>query len=149
MKVYMAGPLFTAAEQRWNREIKKALEDFDYEVFLPQESTTNFSKKFDSQKIFEEDVKQLDDSDVIVAWIEGPDPDSGTCWEVGYAKARNKIVIAYTTDLRFQFADWGPHDLNLMLTYGVDFFLRDTPTVSPKHIVAEIKSFLIIKKVKG
>jgi len=141
MKIYMAGPLFTAAERQWNKEIALELRRLEYEVFLPQESESN-KEDFNSKKIFETDVAGIDWSDVILAWIEGPDPDSGTCWELGYANGKNKITIAYTTDLRFQGADNGRYDLNLMLTQSLDNTLRFDPDVKPYFVAVTVARFL-------
>jgi len=134
MKIYMAGPLFTAAERMWNRELASILRKFSHEVFLPQESKTNNTKVFNSEAIFKEDVKGIEWSDVVLGWCDGSDPDSGTCWELAYAKGKNKLTIGYTTDLRFQAAAWGRYDLNLMITYGVDKFLRFKPDVEPYEV---------------
>ena len=41
----------------------------------------------------------IDWADVVVANMDGPDPDSGTCWECGYAY-RRKPVILFRTDFR-------------------------------------------------
>jgi len=134
----MAGPLFTVSERRWNKELALELRRFGHEIFLPQESESNESEVFDSKKIFKADVEGIDWSDVVLAWIEGPDPDSGTCWELGYARGKNKITIAYTTDLRFQGADNGRYDLNLMLTQSVSNILRFSPDVQPYFVASDI-----------
>ena len=41
--------------------------------------------------------------DIVIANLSpfrGPEPDSGTVWEVGFAQGLNKQVLAYSTDLR-------------------------------------------------
>jgi len=51
-------------------------------------------------------------ADIVVAVIDGADADSGTAWEMGYAYAHNKPVIAVRTDFRRV----GMHEqVNLML----------------------------------
>lgn len=142
MRIYMAGPLFTVAERMWNRELALELRRLEHKVFLPQELESSKTEDFDSKKIFRDDVSGIDCSDVVLAWIEGPDPDSGTCWELGYAKGKNKITIAYTTDLRFQGADNGRYDLNLMLTQGADKILRFNPDIEPYVIASSLDKFL-------
>ena len=48
----------------------------------------------------------------MVAIIDGADADSGTAWEMGYAAALKKRVIALRTDFRMA----GSHErVNLML----------------------------------
>jgi len=53
-----------------------------------------------ARNIFEEDVKGLEWADVVVAIMDGPDPDSGTAWECGYAYARSMPVYLVRTDFR-------------------------------------------------
>jgi nucleoside 2-deoxyribosyltransferase len=80
MKLYFAGPLFTAAERTWNAEVTAALRAAGHEVFLPQEQEPGM----DGAGIFARDVGGIDWADGLVAIMDGPDPDSGTSWEVGY-----------------------------------------------------------------
>jgi nucleoside 2-deoxyribosyltransferase len=114
MKIYMAGPLFSSAELAFNRELAGLLRERGHEVFLPQEHE---QRKDLPRAIFESDVKGLDWADAIVACLDGPDPDSGTCWELGYAYARKKLSIVYRTDFRlFK----GSDPINLMMTESAD-----------------------------
>ena len=59
----------------------------------------------------------LESSDLIVAIIDGADADSGTAWEMGYAFALGKPVIALRTDFR----RIGHHEkVNLMLEQSAE-----------------------------
>jgi nucleoside 2-deoxyribosyltransferase len=42
----------------------------------------------------------IDSSDVVFAVLDGVDVDSGTASEIGYAYARNKLIIGYRGDFR-------------------------------------------------
>ena len=95
MKLYFAGPLFTAAERDWNATLAAALRDAGHEVFLPQEQEPGK----DAAGIFATDVGGIDWADALVAIMDGADPDSGTCWEVGYAY-RKKPILLVRTDVR-------------------------------------------------
>ena len=95
MRIYFAGPLFTAAERDWNASLAGALRLAGHEVFLPQEQEPGK----DAPGIFETDVGGIDWADGLVAIMDGADPDSGTCWEVGYAY-RKKPVVLVRTDMR-------------------------------------------------
>jgi nucleoside 2-deoxyribosyltransferase len=95
MKLYFAGPLFTAAERDWNVALAGALRDGGHEVFLPQEQEPGK----DAPGIFSTDVGGIDWAEALVAIMDGADPDSGTCWEVGYAY-RKKPIVLVRTDLR-------------------------------------------------
>jgi nucleoside 2-deoxyribosyltransferase len=95
MRIYFAGPLFSAAERDWNEALAGALRAAGHEVFLPQEQEPGK----DAPGIFATDVGGIDWSEVLVAIMDGADPDSGTCWEVGYAY-RKKPIVLVRTDLR-------------------------------------------------
>ena len=90
--MYFAGPLFTSAERSWNAEVAGALRAAGHEVFLPQEMETGT----DAAEIFATDVGGIDWADGVVAVMDGPDPDSGTAWEVGYAFGQKPIVLVRT-----------------------------------------------------
>jgi nucleoside 2-deoxyribosyltransferase len=111
-KIYLAGPLFTLAEQSFNAGLARFLEGEGFEVFLPQEHEPR-SKA--AKSIFEMDVAALDWADMVVACMDGPDPDSGTAWECGYAYARGKPIVCYRTDFRIS-GDTKGAPYNLMLT---------------------------------
>ena len=95
MRIYFAGPLFTAAERDWNAALASALRAAGHEVFLPQEQEPGK----DAAGIFATDVGGIDWADALVAIMDGADPDSGTCWEVGYAYGKKPIVLV-RTDIR-------------------------------------------------
>lgn len=111
MKIYLAGPLFSTAEREFNARLAGLLRESGHEVWLPQESE---QRSMTARQIFEKDVEGVDWSEVLVANMDGPDPDSGTCWECGYAY-KKKPVIVFRTDFRAgDDPDKAPY--NLMLT---------------------------------
>ncbi len=127
MRVYFAGPLFSAAERAWNAELTIALRGEGHEVFLPQEQ----EKGEPASGIFAVDVGGIDWADVLVAIMDGPDPDSGTAWECGYAFGKKPIVLV-RTDFRAQIGSGAPY--NPMLTESASVRL-DLP-LSPMPEVA-------------
>jgi nucleoside 2-deoxyribosyltransferase len=96
MKIYLAGPLFSTAERNFNSELAKLLRVKGHQVWLPQEVE---QRTMTPKQIFAKDVEGIDWADVVVANMDGPDPDSGTCWECGYAY-RKKPVVVFRTDFR-------------------------------------------------
>jgi nucleoside 2-deoxyribosyltransferase len=96
MRIYLAGPLFSAAERNFNVELARLLHEKGHEIWLPQEFE---QRTMTSKQIFARDVEGIDWAEVVVANMDGPDPDSGTCWECGYAY-RKKPVIIFRTDFR-------------------------------------------------
>jgi nucleoside 2-deoxyribosyltransferase len=111
MRIYLAGPLFTTAEREFNLRLAQRLRQAGHELFLPQESE---QRTMTAREIFAGDVAGIDWAEAVVANMDGPDPDSGTCWECGYAYKRKPIIV-FRTD--FRAADEpGKAPYNLMLT---------------------------------
>ena len=130
MKLYFAGPLFSAAERSWNAEVAAALREAGHEVFLPQEQETGR----DAAGIFRTDVGGIDWADALVAVMDGPDPDAGTAWEVGYAYGKKPIVVV-RTDFRSTAGGAGPY--NPMLTQAATIQL-DLPFASTDDVVTAV-----------
>ena len=110
MRIYFAGPLFSAAERDWNASLATNLRGAGHEVFLPQEQEPGK----DAAGIFSTDVGGIDWADALVAIMDGADPDSGTCWEVGYAYRKKPIVLVRTDTRRYDGS--GGSGYNPMLT---------------------------------
>jgi nucleoside 2-deoxyribosyltransferase len=111
-KIYLAGPLFTVAEQDFNAALARFLEGHGFEVWLPQEHEP---RRKTARAIFQMDVEALDWADMVIACMDGPDPDSGTAWECGYAFAKGKPIVCYRTDFRIS-GDTKGAPYNLMLS---------------------------------
>jgi nucleoside 2-deoxyribosyltransferase len=130
MKLYFAGPLFSGAERNWNAAVAEGLRDGGHEVFLPQEKEPGL----DAAGIFTTDIGGIDWADALVAIIDGPDPDSGTAWECGYAYGKKPIVLV-RTDLRTQTGSGAPY--NAMLAESATIRL-DLPFAPTSRVVAEV-----------
>lgn len=131
MKVYLAGPLFTSGERWFNAELTARLRDAGHEIYLPQDQ--ELGKR--APAIFAADVAGLDWADVVVANMDGPDPDSGTAWECGYAYRRMPIVLLRTDVRKWAGDEIG--DYNPMLTECADVLL-DLPTAEPGAAAAAV-----------
>ena len=110
MRLYFAASLFTTAERDFNATVVAGLRKMGHEVFLPQEQEQRGATP---NKIFQGDVNGINWADIVVANMDGADPDSGTCWECGYAYGRKKPVILYRTDIREEREPFGPYNLML------------------------------------
>ncbi len=104
IKIYFAAPLFTQAERIWNQTLANTIVEQDpkIEIFLPQ---TESGKAYingclDFAKVQQICLNGIDACDVLVAILDGPDSDSGTCFECGYAFSKGKKLIGIRTDLR-------------------------------------------------
>lgn len=118
MLIYLAGPLFTLAERNFNTALAAMLEaePYGHKVWLPQ---TYEQDPNEEKASFDRDVEGIEWSDVVVANMDGADPDSGTCWECGYAYARKIGVVIFRTDWRAA-GKAGADSYNLMMTQSAD-----------------------------
>ncbi len=98
--VYLAAPLFSEAERDFNRKLRDEIKNAGFSVFLPQEDSNNVKGEKRQEIIFNKNLKAIENSDIIVAVVDGIDVDSGTAWEIGYASAKGKPVIGLRTDFR-------------------------------------------------
>jgi nucleoside 2-deoxyribosyltransferase len=129
MNIYLAGPLFSLAEQQFNSLLYDVLIRDGYKVFLPQKEC----KGLTGAAIFETCKNGINSADIIIALLEGADADSGTCWECGYAFAGKKHIIAVRTDFRNS-GDTG--GFNAMLYYSANKII-DSP-----NYLSEIRGYL-------
>ena len=127
-RIYLAGPLFTTAERQLNSSLASLLRALGYEIWLPQDKEP---REKTAKAIFNADVAGIDWADCVVANMDGPDPDSGTCWECGYAYAKGKPIVQFRTDFRSATDDFAPY--NLMLTESATRFW-----IKPKASITDI-----------
>jgi nucleoside 2-deoxyribosyltransferase len=129
MLVYLAAPVFTLAERRFNEELAVELERLcpSLQVFLPQRYDKEFQGAPDfSPRMFASLMGALDRCDVVLAVLDGPDADSGTSFEMGYARGQGKKVIGIRTDFR----GGEDHGLNLMLSNGCSELITEPSTTT-------------------
>jgi len=100
--LYLAGPLFTAAERSWNEWLAGELRERGYSVLLPQAEANAFitPSGIDFAGIFSMCLGQIREVDAVVAIFDGTDVDSGTAFECGYAYSIGKPIVGVRTDLR-------------------------------------------------
>ena len=121
-RIYLAGPLFTLQERRMNRELARAIErQIPASVFLPQD--LKHDDKYNDQRafglIFKACLDGIDSCHCMVAWLDGPDSDSGTSFEVGYAFSRRLPVVGVRTDFRLN----QERGVNVMLSRACTAFV--------------------------
>ena len=112
--VYVAGPLFNAAERAAAEGVEAICRRAGFRTFLPHRDAGLVGAPGRTPAgIFREDLAGLARADVVVALLNGPTVDTGTAWEIGYAFARGKTVIGYLDDLR---AHRGADPVDLMIS---------------------------------
>ncbi len=120
MRIYLAAPLFTTPERDWNVGLADRLMTAGHEVFLPQ---AHPAPEATGSAIFRKDLAGLTWAEAVVAIMDGPDPDSGTAWECGYAYATGKPVVLFRSDFRGS-GDVGDIPYNAMLVGSADVHIE-------------------------
>lgn len=112
MRIYLAGPIFFYGDYlrniEWATKLREAFPDAY--IYSPVENTeingVEGKKKFaGSQEIANGDNIRLDNTDVLIACIDGDVLPSGTCAEIGVFREKirrgdNKYLIGICTDTR-------------------------------------------------
>jgi nucleoside 2-deoxyribosyltransferase len=117
-RIYFAAPLFTQAEWIWNENLAKELSELNFIIILPQsraEPMLNGTEPFEELVLFNDNISGIKEADIVLAIFDQADPDSGTCWECGYAYSLGKTIIGLRTDLR-RVGDDSESSINLMLS---------------------------------
>jgi len=147
--IYLAGPLFTQAEQQWLKTLQQSLQSFGdragrplevvwpYELFTQQELAAWGGRA--KHEIFNLCKQHLDRADMVIALLDGSQVDDGTAWELGYFFARfpeRRPIIGIRTD--FRNAGDVPHALvNLMLDCSCTIIVR-----SVEELMGTIERYL-------
>jgi nucleoside 2-deoxyribosyltransferase len=89
MQVYIAGPFFTMAQRWMIDQSRVSLAEQGFKVFSPFHDVGYGS----ASEVVPTDITALKASAVVFAILDGL--DSGTLFEIGYARAMNKPVVAF------------------------------------------------------
>jgi hypothetical protein len=140
MRIYWAAPLFNLAEIAFNKAMVEKLTGMGHVVFLPQE---NEPREASASAIFDADVAGIDASEVVVAILDGADPDSGTSWECGYA-FKHRPILAVRTDFRSgDDPDLGPCNLMLWLSASRRLRALNPSSIDLDSLAREIDKVLV------
>ena len=128
MRVYQAGPLFSEAEKLWHQRLKQELSGAGHEVIWPGDLVSDADVAQwgceAPKRIFAMDKAALEQSDMVVALLDGTQVDDGTAWEIGFAYAKGIPVIGIRTDLR-QAGETGHSTVNAMIEGSCHIIVRD------------------------
>ena len=96
-KIYLSGPLFNQAEIDWGKWISAMLRKRlnGIEIQWPHEMAAG-----SAEEIFKANLQALDECDLMVAILDGPQVDDGTAREIGYFFSHGKSVLGIRTDFR-------------------------------------------------
>lgn len=132
MLIYFAGPLFSAAERRFNADLTADLEAMGFDVFLPQRDGVERDKPpYDAMTpdqrraaIFRTDAEHVFAADILLFVLDGRVPDEGAAVELGIAYAHKtlamptKRLVGLMTDARASFLG---AKLNPMLAVPLEY----------------------------
>ena len=105
-RVYFAAPMFAQSEKEYNLKLVHILEEYGYEVFLPQrdgiEAALLEGKTQEElvEIVFAKDLTEIQKADVIFFLVDGRVPDEGACVELGIGYALGKRCYGFMTDTR-------------------------------------------------
>lgn len=125
-KIYFAGPWFTKKSNEVMMHCIDVAKDCAryIEVYFPRAHTAD-----KPSKTFDDNVKAIQDCDMLIAFIS--EKDSGTAFEIGYAKALDKqvVLLCYNED------DF-KSTTNIMLAFAADTIIPVSDL--PKLLVEDI-----------
>ena len=97
MKIYLASPFFNINEILMYEGAIENLRAKGYDVYVPREHTIEGAWQMPNKTwagyVFDEDVRAINECDVVLVMNHGMYSDSGTAWEAGYAMAAGKRVV--------------------------------------------------------
>ncbi|AYW48669.1 nucleoside 2-deoxyribosyltransferase [Tetragenococcus osmophilus] len=109
MNVYFAAPMFAKSELIYNSYlVEKIRQQYpDLAIYLPQENDTINDKTAyaDSKMIALADTQKVEESQLMIALLDGITIDSGVASEVGIAYANHIPILGLYTDSRQQGSD--------------------------------------------
>lgn len=141
-KVYFAAPMFSQADKEYNLKITKILEEYGYEVFLPQRDGIEGAKLVGKSEkelveiIFPLDEKHVKECDIFFMNLDGRVPDEGSCIELGMAYTQNKRCYGFKTDTRSLEKCM---DLNPMIT---GCMMKIFNNIDGDELIKELKEYL-------
>ena len=104
-KIYLAGPeVFLKNARECGEVLKQKCLSSGFEGLFPLDNEVQGATKEElAINIREANIKLIKSCDIVIANLSpfrGPEPDSGTVWEVGFAQALGKKVVGYCSDGR-------------------------------------------------
>ncbi len=102
--IYLAGPdVFLPNAVEAGEMMKKQCHSYGFRAHFPLDNVIDEKHpRLLAEKIRLANVNLIEQCDVLIANLSpfrGPEPDSGTVWELGYAMGLGKQVVAYSSNL--------------------------------------------------
>lgn len=141
MRIYLAGALFSIAEQHFNQSLKDELLKLNnmLNIVLPQDEAKKVLGNPDFENlVFQSCKEEVKKADIILAILEGPDIDSGVCVELGLAYSLGKRIIGIRTDFRGSEIE----GLNMMVRKVLDHYIYSTQKTTIQDLAKRVIEFL-------
>jgi len=106
VKVYFAAPQFTPYARRFVADHAQMLRDHGLDVYVPRERARVEPPLLTPEEVFARDYAELKNSDVLVALLDGTQPDDGVALELGLfygllqEDPSKKGILGFVTDSR-------------------------------------------------
>lgn len=126
--LYIAGPFFSEQEKEWVDRVCFYLIEAGFKILSPSEENgiiKNNCSVEERRKIFDADIKLLEQADIIVALLDHN--DAGTNFEIGYAYKKGVPVLGLKTS---------EECLNNMIVFGCD-----KVTTSINELIGELYEY--------
>lgn len=98
-KIYLAGwEVFRPDAVETGKKLKELCTKYGFIGLYPLDNECETA-----EDIYKGNIALINEADYIIANVNtfrGYEPDSGTCFEIGYATALGKKVVAYTSETR-------------------------------------------------
>lgn len=109
MKGYLANGLFSMGDRYVNEQLAKAIREAvpEIDLYVPQENDAINDKAAyaNSELIAEADLSKLEESDILIAVLDGIEVDSGVAAEIGAFSMLQRPIVGVFTDTRQQGRD--------------------------------------------
>lgn len=97
MKVYLAGPdVFRPDAEAWADQARALCAQFGHQALIPLDGMQTTAAG-----IYRANLELIRSADAVLAHLNpfrGAEPDSGTCFEVGFACALGKRLVGYVAE---------------------------------------------------
>ena len=134
-KIYLSGPLFSAAEVAWGKQLSAHLSEHleNATIIWPHDIVPEGAEP---EQIFEANLQALNQCDLMVAILDGPQVDDGTAWEIGYFFSQGKKILGIRTDFRHA-GESEKSRVNLMIEFACVAVVS-----SPEELHSELERLL-------
>jgi nucleoside 2-deoxyribosyltransferase len=121
IKIYLTTRLFNFDDKLRTCKLERYLKDnFDVSIYMPYRDSDeeNISKENWKKEIFDIDIKEINNCDILIGYLDGPEFDEGVGFEIGYAITQNKQVVIINSDfVNYRYNTIQSQEIDPLLNY--------------------------------